>query len=96
MNNDLSKYLHLQETAERGVSEAAKEHIRFISEQCPASICNTQHVRHMNGEKLSRTEAMLAKCADCMGNFEDGRNDCKVFSCPMYAFMPYRSENSEE
>jgi hypothetical protein len=54
--------------------------------------------RFQKGGKLSRKEAMLAKCADCMGGYGDGRRDCEVPGCPMYAYMPYcqnRKQGSE-
>lgn len=38
-------------------------------------------------EKL---RAMKAKCADCMGNYADGRVDCEIQGCPLYSWMPYR------
>lgn len=39
---------------------------------------------------LSRADAMAAFCADCMGNYLDGRMDCKNKRCPLYEYMPFR------
>ncbi len=39
-----------------------------------------------NGKRLTRMQAMRAKCFECNGQ-EDSRADCEVESCPMY---PYR------
>ena len=44
----------------------------------------------VNGRaKLTPTEAIRAKCAECMSNYEDGRRDCKIEDCPLYPWMPY-------
>lgn len=45
--------------------------------------------RHRNGQRLTRDEAIRAKCADCMCDFADGRGDCGIVACPLYPFMPY-------
>lgn len=45
---------------------------------------------HLNGETMSARQAIKAKCYDCMGYFEDGRQDCKIVTCPIYPWMPYR------
>jgi len=42
------------------------------------------------GESLTRKEAILAKCYECMGGHEDGRFNCLVSTCPLYQYMPYR------
>jgi hypothetical protein len=43
-------------------------------------------IKHLEGGKLSRTQAMKAKCYDCMGYFIDGRQDCKIPNCPMFNY----------
>ena len=52
-------------------------------------------VKHLYGEKISRGQAMTAKCADCMGCYVDGRIDCEVPECPMYNYMPYRAKKEK-
>jgi len=47
-------------------------------------------VKYLSGENLIRSEAMLAKCSDCCGWYEDGKKDCEVPLCAMYPWMPYR------
>lgn len=47
-------------------------------------------VGYYEGKEISRKEAMLAKCYECMGYFIDGKVDCKIKRCPMYQYMPYR------
>lgn len=47
-------------------------------------------IKHLEGGKLSRSEAMQAKCYDCMGHFVDGRQDCMLEACPMFNYRPYK------
>lgn len=49
-------------------------------------------IAHFMGVKLTRAEAMLAFCCDCMGFYKDGRVDCENPSCPHYSWMPYRKD----
>ena len=39
--------------------------------------------------KLTPKRAIQAKCAECMSNYEDGRQDCMMKDCPLYPWMPY-------
>ena len=46
--------------------------------------------RYRKGEKsLTRGQSILAKCAECMADYADGRVDCGVTTCPLYPFQPY-------
>lgn len=47
-------------------------------------------IKSERGGTLTRGEAILAKCYECMGGYDDGRYDCIVSSCPLYQYMPYR------
>jgi len=40
-------------------------------------------------KKLSYKQAIIAKCAECMGNYRDGKVDCFIPECPLYPYMPY-------
>jgi hypothetical protein len=51
-------------------------------------------LRYLNGETLSPTKAIIANCFDCMGQYVDGRQDCKNPLCPLYPFMPYRKKEN--
>lgn len=48
--------------------------------------------KHLSGRRLTRNQAILAKCADCMNCYVDGRQDCKATRCPLYPFAPYRDQ----
>ncbi len=41
------------------------------------------------GETLTLKQAILAQCYVCNG-IEEGGEDCRGRSCPLYQFMPYR------
>lgn len=40
-------------------------------------------------------ELIKLKCAECNNNFADGRADCQIPSCALYAIMPYRKMEPE-
>ena len=46
----------------------------------------------LKGEKISKSQAILAKCYECMGYYIDGGTDCCVKSCPLYTFMPFKDK----
>jgi hypothetical protein len=50
----------------------------------------TEYKKFLDGKKLTRKEAMLAHCYQCMGGFEGGKQDCLGRSCPMHQYYPYR------
>ena len=43
------------------------------------------------GDKLTPRQMVLAKCAECMGLYADGKEDCQIKECPLYLLMPYGS-----
>jgi len=51
-----------------------------------------ERIKHLNGERLTFKEGILAKCYDCLGYYSDGKMDCKTPNCPLYGFMPYRTD----
>ena len=48
--------------------------------------------KFLDGEVLTRGEAIIAKCADCQGGYVDGRFDCGCEDCPLYDYMPYQGK----
>ena len=46
-------------------------------------------LKYLEGEKLTRKEAMLAKCYECLNGYADGKVDCAIESCPLYPYMPF-------
>lgn len=57
------------------------------------SRANTCLEQYNLGKKLSAFQSCLAKCAECMCHFADGREDCRIPRCPIYPRMPYRIKN---
>ena len=39
--------------------------------------------------------AVLWKCYECCGYYEDGREDCGISSCSLYHWMPYRKQEPD-
>lgn len=48
------------------------------------------------GKKLNPTEAIRAKCYDCMVGYADGMVDCMTPECSLYPFMPYLDSGNDE
>lgn len=47
-------------------------------------------------EQLALYEnAIKEKCFDCMCHYDDGRFDCEVPKCSLYAFMPYKGKKAK-
>lgn len=46
--------------------------------------------KFQKGETLTHKQGILAHCYVCNG-LDEGGEDCKGKSCPLYQFMPYRS-----
>jgi len=46
-------------------------------------------IKHLRGERLSSTDAIKAKCYECMGGYGDDKIDCGVTICPLHPIMPY-------
>jgi hypothetical protein len=44
----------------------------------------------MKSKAVTRKNAMLLQCWECMGHYKDGKMDCQNPKCPMYSYMPYR------
>lgn len=44
---------------------------------------------YQRNEKLSRSEAIEAKCCHCRSRYIDGLRDCENENCPLYNYMPY-------
>jgi len=45
--------------------------------------------KFQRGEKLTWKQVVRAQCYDCNGQ-EEGAEDCKGDSCPLYQFFPYK------
>jgi hypothetical protein len=45
--------------------------------------------QHIAGKQLTPRQAILAKCAECMTDYVDGRVSCDLPSCPLFPYQPY-------
>lgn len=50
--------------------------------------------RHEVGKRLTATQAILANCFWCTGEYDGGKVDCLIKDCPLYPFMPYKEEEN--
>ena len=51
-----------------------------------------EYDKFLEGKPLSRKEAIIAQCYLCCGE-DEGGFDCKPLNgCPLYEYMPYRTE----
>lgn len=46
-------------------------------------------IAYRQGKDLTTLQAIKAKCADCVGNYADGRVSCEMPECPLFPFHPY-------
>lgn len=46
----------------------------------------------MKGKTPTRKEAIETHCWQCMGFYQDGKNDCENVKCPLYTFFPYKKK----
>ncbi len=51
----------------------------------------TEYEKFQEGKPLTRKEAILAQCYVCSGE-EEGAEDCKGITCPLYAYFPYKGK----
>lgn len=60
-----------------------------VIEKAPLAKGKKELLRHLDKERLTLKQAVIAKCYDCMGFYSDGKVDCKMPDCSLYPFMPY-------
>jgi hypothetical protein len=51
--------------------------------------------RHLDGARLSASQAAVAKCYECCCSYHDGKVGCGIPGCPLYPWMPYRGNPSD-
>ena len=77
---------------ERSESERRDERIKQVEEHGTMTAAKSLYLKYLRGEVLTPMQTIRCKCYDCMGFCADGKLDCKVPLCPIYAFMPYRDD----
>jgi len=58
-------------------------------ESMPLAKGKQELLNHLNNEKLTLKQAVMAKCYDCSGYYQDGKVACTCKKCSLYPFMPY-------
>ena len=68
------------------------DRLTLIRKSGVTSAGKTNLLKHLQGERLTQRQAILAKCCDCMNYHADGRMDCRMPHCSLYPFRPYRDD----
>jgi hypothetical protein len=63
--------------------------IREVIKYGIAAIGQALFLKTLREERVSASQAIRAKCYDCMAYYEDGKGDCGDPLCPLYPWMPY-------
>jgi hypothetical protein len=63
--------------------------IRDVVKYGIAATGQALYIKSLEQKRLSASQAIRAKCYDCMAYFEDGKGDCGDPLCPLYDWMPY-------
>jgi len=50
----------------------------------------TQYIKYLKGGKITRNQAIQAKCYDCDCMGETG--ECDIETCALYPYSPYRGK----
>ena len=66
-----------------------KESMEGTLSQSPSSGGLTAFKKHLEQQFLTQRQRILAACAECLGFYQDGREDCQCPGCPLYPLMPY-------
>ena len=48
--------------------------------------------KHYIRKRLTRQQAINAKCYDCCAGYTDGKRDCMLDDCPLHPYMPYKNQ----
>jgi hypothetical protein len=51
-------------------------------------------VKFLEGGRITRQEAIEAKCYDCEGGWPEGVQPCLVSDCPLNLYHPYYGESA--
>ncbi len=60
------------------------------------AIGRSDYQKFADGVRLTRSQSIKAMCYDCVTGYADGKYDCRVFTCPLHVYMPYRGIEPDE
>jgi hypothetical protein len=55
----------------------------------PSASGRSEFIKFFKGDRITLSESILAKCYECTGHYQDGREDCGCDICPLHPYMPY-------
>ena len=62
---------------------------------CPLHRGRKELIAHMEGKRLTRGQAIKAKCYECNNGFPDGWANCSILDCPLNPYF-YRGKLTNE
>jgi len=63
----------------------------FLNNPATKSATGRAHlVKYSKGGTLTQRQAIHANCYDCMGGYSDGKHSCRIPSCALFPWMPYK------
>lgn len=68
--------------------EQDKEYLKEV-ETTKMSKGRKELLEYLKTGNITLRGAVFAKCFDCCGFYEDGKEDCGDYLCPLYPFMPF-------
>lgn len=73
----------------------ANDTLRDVERYGKRAVGRSEFCDYLRGGKLTRGEAIRAKCYDCMGFYRDGLVDCEIQRCPLYPYRSYRNGGTD-
>ena len=67
--------------------------IKLIEKHGARNIGKPRLIKHLNGEHITRKEAIYAYCYDCQGYCEDGKVECDQLQCALYPYSQFNKYN---
>jgi len=55
----------------------------------PKKVGKAAYLKFLQGKRLTRAEAIRAKCYECVGG--EDTNPCTVFTCPLLPYCPWNA-----
>ena len=66
-----------------------------IEEHGGHSAGRSQMLKYLRGERITRGDAIKAKCYECNGYAVDGRPICNMRDCPLWPYSQFNKRGRE-
>ena len=70
-----------------------KSLIKLIKKHGTFNVGKSRLIKYLNGEHITRKDAIYAYCFDCQGYCEDGKFECEQLQCPLYPYSQFNKYN---